>query len=210
VNSFKAIKDRIKYHLILQSVSDILEKIGITITPYYTFEEYFSDKLNQGLNPESSLAPLEGGFLSSSEIEQLCLQPEHWDLATEKAQLLDGSARCFALKHNGEIVVYEVCNLRECDSRLTTFPLKEDEVYLSGMYTFPTYRGKNLASVIEFELYKQLYSMGLKKYHSINVVYNAPSLKFKEKLKSRPTRLRLFIKLFNKFQWNLTLKTYHK
>jgi GNAT superfamily N-acetyltransferase len=200
--------DRIRYRLVLQSVSDMLDRMGIAIVPYYVFEESIADKLALGLDIEPGCKPVTFGFLSNAEIEALCLQAEHWDLATEKAQLEEGSARCFALKHKGEIAAYEVCNLRECDSRLITFPLKEDEVYLSGMYTLPAYRGKNLAAVIECELYKELYAMGREKYYSINILFNKPSLRFKEKLRARPARLNFYLGLFSKWRWTIGLKKY--
>ena len=101
-----------------------------------------------------------------------------------------------------------LCNFLQCDSRLVSYPLKEGEVYLTGAYTFSAHRGKSLAVVLEYELYKQLNAMGLKKYHSINVLYNTPGLRFKEKLQAKPVKLCLFIRLFNRFQWNITLKRY--
>lgn len=210
IGVFKTIRDRIKYHLVSQTISDTLELVGITIVPYYTFEEFFSDKLSQGLNPESSLTPLEGGFLSYQEVERLCSLPECGELAMDKEKLRDNGCRCFALKHNGEVVSYMLCNFQKCDSRLNSFPLSGGEVYLTGAFTFNAYRGKNLVTLVEYELYKKLSEMGLNKYHSINVVYNAPSLKFKEKLKSKPAKLRLFVSLFNKFQWNITMKRYRR
>ena len=206
----KVIKDKVKYRLVWQSVSDGLEQLGITIVPYYTFDEHFANKLSQGLNLESDLKPLEPGFLTYPEIEAICHGPEGAELEMDREKLRGDDCRCFALKHNGEVLSYMLCNFKECDSRLETFPLEHGEVYLTGAYTFTAYRGHNLVTVLEYELYKQLDAMGLRKYHSINVLYNTPSLKFKEKLKSKPSARRLFIKLFNRFQWNMTLKQYHR
>ena len=209
-NIFKAIRDRIRYRLVLQSISDMLEWVGITIVPYYTFEESFADKLNQGLNLVTKLAPISAGFLSYPEITKICRSPEGKELEMDREKLLGDDCRCFALKHDGEVVSYMLCNFRQCDSRLVSYPLKEGEVYLTDAYTFNAYRGKNLAAVLEYELYKQLIAMGQKKYHSINVLYNAPGLRFKEKLRAKPAKLCLFVRLFNKLQWNITLRSYSK
>lgn len=209
-NIFKAIRDRIRYRLVLQSISDMLEWVGITIVPYYTFEESFADKLNQGLNLVTKLAPISAGFLSYPEIAKICRSPEGKELEMDREKLLGDDCRCFALKHDGEVVSYMLCNFRQCDSRLVSYPLKEGEVYLTDAYTFNAYRGKNLAAVLEYELYKQLIAMGQKKYHSINVLYNAPGLRFKEKLQAKPVKLCLFIRLFNKLQRNFTLRSYRK
>jgi len=206
----KIIRDKIKYQLVWQSVSDGLEQLGITIVPYYTFDEHFANKLSQGLNPESDLKPLEPGFLTYPEIEAICRGPEGVELEMDREKLRGDDCRCFAFKHDDEVVSYMLCNFRQCDSRLVSYPLKEGEVYLTDAYTFNAYRGKNLAAVLEYELYKQLIAMGQKKYHSINVLYNAPGLRFKEKLQAKPVKLYLFIRLFNKLLWNITLKSYPK
>lgn len=208
MNIPKTIIDKIRYRLVLQSISDMLERIGVTAVPYYTFEEFVADKLELDLEP--GLSPVAPCFLSHAEIESLCLRPDSGDIKLDKEKLLTDSCQCFALKHNQEIVAYMTCDFRQCDSRLWSFPLKEDEVYLSGMFTFPLYRGKNLAAVLECELYKELQVMGRKKYYSINILFNAPGLDFKRKLKSEPVQLRLYVKLFGKLERNFTLRRYHR
>ena len=208
MNIVKVIKERVRHHLILQSVSDMFERIGITIIPYYLFQEFVSDKLDLDLEPK--LNPVVAGFLSYSEIEKLCLLPESRDLELDMDKLLWDGCRCFALKYNEDIVSYMLCDFHSCDSRLTSFPLNKDEVYLSGAFTFSAHRGKNLAAVLEHELYKKLYDMSMTKYYSINVLFNTPGLKFKKKLKSRPLKLCLYIRLLGKYQWNITLKRYRR
>jgi len=207
MNILQIIKHRVKYHLILQSVSDMLEWVGIAIVPYYVFEESIADKLDLML--ESGLSPLTSGFLSIQEINNLCKNPENNDLAWERPRLLDGVSKCFALKYNNEIISYMVCDFHRCSSRLLAFSLKNEEVYLSRAFTPPKYRGNNLATFLEGELYKQLYNMGFRRYLSINIVYNTPSLRFKEKLHSRPVELRLFIKLF-KHKKSYSLRKYRR
>ncbi len=165
--NIKILKDRFKYRLVLQSMADMFEFVGISVIPYYVFAESISDKLEMNLEPE--LNPVVSGFLSYSEIEKLCLHPESKDLQRERDKLsAEDGCRCFALKHNEEIVSYTLCNFHMCDSRLLSFPLEKDEVYLTGAYTFAAYRGKKLAAVLEHELYKDLYARGRNKYYSIN------------------------------------------
>jgi len=207
MNILQIIKHRVKYHLILQSISDMFERVGIAIIPYCVFEESIADKLDLMLEP--GLSPLTSGFLSTPEINNLCKDPQNNDLAWERTRLLEGYSKCFAIKYYDEIVSYMVCDLYQCTSRLFSFPLKEDEVYLSRAYTFPAYRGNNLAAFLEYELYKQLHDMGFRKYHSINILSNTPSLRFKMKLRSRPAELRLYIKLF-KYQKSYSVKVYRR
>ena len=204
---FQELKNKIKYHLVLQSISDVFEKVGVAFIPYYIFQESIADRLN--LKMETGLGPVEPGFLSVQEIEELCRKPENNDLAWEKTKLLNGHCKCFALKFNGEAVSYMVCNFRQCDSRLISFPLGENDVYLSRAFTTPACRGYNLAAFLERELYEQLHILGYKKYWSINVLYNNPGVKFKKKLYSRPAELRLFIRLLN-YQRSIRMRKYRR
>src|SRR3972149_2155427 len=70
----RAIRDRLRYGLVLQSVSDVAERIGIAIVPFYVFEESISDKLD--IIAEPGLKPVSGMFLDYAEIERLCDRPE--------------------------------------------------------------------------------------------------------------------------------------
>ena len=76
---FQELKNKIKYHLVLQSISDVFEKVGVAIVPYYIFQESIADRLD--LKMETGLGPVEPGFLSVQKIEELCRKPENNDLA---------------------------------------------------------------------------------------------------------------------------------
>ena len=202
----RAIRDRLRYGLVLQSVSDVAERIGIAIVPFYVFEESISDKLD--IIAEPGLKPVSGMFLDYAEIERLCDRPECEELRLDREKLSGDGCRCFAFKHEGQVVAYMLCNFRECDSRLLSFHLKQGEVYLTGAFTFPAYRGKGLAAALECELYQHLNRMGYRRYHSINLLFNAPGLRFKKKLRSRPSEFRLYVSLFSRYRRNLTLRAY--
>ena len=129
-------------------------------------------------------------------------------MAYEKATLLDERCLCFGLKLKGEIAAYMWCNLHRCHSRIAKFPLKEDEAYLCSAVTLKAYRGRNLAPLLRYELYRYLNQIGRTNFYSITEYFNTPARKFKEKLGARQLRLSLHIRLGSRYQRNMTLKKY--
>ena len=88
------------------------------------------------------------------------------------------------------------------------FPLKDDEAYLCSAVTFRAYRGKNMAPFLRYELYKHLNQIGRTNFYSITEFFNTSAQKFKEKLGAKPIKLGLYVGLFNRWQWSITLKKY--
>lgn len=200
------IRHKVRQRLVLLYIFDRLERIGIEITPYYITEEFHFDEPDLILKPK--LEPLSASFLSSAEIEKMFVHLEAKDVGGGKKESVDEGCLCFVLEHNNQIAAVMWCNLRRCHSKLSPFLLKEDEAYLFGAYTFKAYRGKDLAPYIRYQLYEQLNQMGRTKFYSITKFFNTSALKFKKKLKAKPLKLGLFIRLFNKYQWNVILKEY--
>ena len=202
------IRHKVRQRLVLLSMFNRLGVIGIKIRPYYLTEEFPLDETDLSLNPK--LEPMVAGFLSSSEIKEICAHPETAELKEETEKILEDGCLCFGLKYNNEIVAYTWCDLCKCHDRMLLFLLKEDEVYLFKAYTYEAYRGKNLAPFLRLQLYKHLNEMGRTKFYSVTDFFNTPAVKFKKKLGAKPLKLFLRIGLFNKYHWNITLKEYQK
>lgn len=189
----KKIKYRVRNRLILSLIFERLAAIGLNIRPYYLTQEFLFDENDLNLKPK--LAPLVADFLSSSEIKNIYDHPESKQSMRDNKKLFEEGCLCFALKYHDEIMTYMWCNLHRCHEYYT-FPLKEDETYLCGTFTFKAYRGKNLAPFLRYQLYKQLSQMGRTKIYSLTNVFNTPAIKFKKKLKAKPLKIR-FIRVFN-------------
>ena len=99
-------------------------------------------------------------------------------------------------------------DVRRFRSKLVSCPLMEDEAYLFGAATFPAYRGKDLAPYLRYKLYEHLYRMGRTKVYSITLALNYPAMRFNEKLQAKPLRLGLYICLFRKCRFDITLREY--
>ena len=203
-NTIEKIISRFRERRILSYLFGWLAVIGIRIEPFYITQEFPLDELDRDLKPK--LEPIVGEFLSLSEIEAVYAHPESEDLNIEKRKNLEDGCLCFGLKYNNEIVSFAWCNLRKCHE-VAPFPLKEDEVYLTGAFTFKAYRGMNLAPFIRQQLSNQLWEMGRTKFYSLTNVFNTPAIKFKNKIKARPHKIILSIKLFNTFDWTLMTRS---
>lgn len=176
--------------------------------PFYLVEESLSDETHLNLMPK--LAPCTVTPLGPSEIKLISKSPEVDDSEETFLRRLANGWLCLGLRHNGEIVAYTWCNLRKCDSSLLTFPLKEDEAYLTYAYTFKSYRGKNLAPYLRYELYKYLSELGRKTFFSITEFFNVSAILFKRKLRAKPVKFYLLIYFSEKLRWTLLLRIYKK
>jgi hypothetical protein len=200
-NIIERAKHLSRHHLILRSVFARLRYIGLQVVPYYITREYLDPGLEPILGP--GLGPVEVSLLSASEFNDL--RGRGFEIGRIK---LDAQhLLCFGLKIGGEIGACVCCNLRECHSYLD-FPLKEDEAYLFNAATLGSHRGKNLAPFLRYEVYRRLNRLGRSKFYSITEFFNAPAVTFKQKLGARHQKLNLYLLFFNRWQRNITLKTY--
>ncbi len=203
-NTIKKIGRRVRQRFVLSLLFEKLAGLGITIDPYYVTQEFHLDKMGPDLNPQ--LQPIEADFLSPSEIDKIYSHPESKWLNSEKRKNLQDGCLCFGLKCNNEIVAYTWCNLRRCHE-VYPFPLKEDEAYLTGAFTFKAYRGENLAPFMRYQLNRHLYQIGRTKIYSLTNVFNTPAIKFKKKVMAKPSKIILCIKFFNKYDWKFVIRS---
>lgn len=200
----KKIAGKFKYHLISQALLNQLNRIGITIKPYYWVQEGFQSETPE-INGTISDYTVE--FLEAEEIKKLGVNP--WGISIDK-QIADLKAgnKCIALKQNSEIASSMWINLTECSFRPARASLKNDEAYLSSMYTSEAFRGKNLAPYLRVKSYEFLKQIGRNKIYSVTEFFNPSASRYKQKLNARNLMLILYIEIFGKFNWSVTLKTY--
>jgi hypothetical protein len=204
----KRVKEKLKQGLFLRYLFDRLAAIGFEITPYYLVEEGLSGEAEFDLNPK--LAQYVPGFLEPMDMKIISAKS---GVDYSEEMLLDrivNGCRCFAIKHNNDILAYSWCNLRECHFKLLPFRLKNDEAYLFDARTLEPHRGKALAPYLRYQLYKRLMQIGKTKFFSITHLFNTPAIKFKKKLNAKPLRFYLYIELFRKYHWNILLRNYEK
>ena len=113
---------------------------------------------------------------------------------------------CFGLVKDNRVVAFGWVNPHEGRSGLCRFPLEPNEAYYYDLYTLHDYRGRGLALYLRHETYRHLTQMGLSKYYSVIDALNTPAVKFKKKLRARFIYTGVSIKLFNRYQYNLSIK----
>ncbi len=126
----------------------------------------------------------------------------------ELTALLEAGAKCIAIKDKGEIVAFMWISFDVVSIYSIDMKLKNDEAYLWYMYTLESHRGKNLAPYLRYKSYEILKDLGRVRLYSVSGFFNTPAVRFKEKLNAKKLKLILFIKIFNRFQWSFTLKSY--
>jgi hypothetical protein len=206
MNTVKRIQQKYKDRIILNTIYRRLKKKKFEIHLYYLVQEGF--RVEDAPKIEPKLKPLVSEFLEPSDINMIASKSER-DYPEEKMlKMLSEDCKCLCIKHKGEIVAYTWYDLRRCDTRLLSFQLKEDEAYLYSARTFSAYRGKSLGPYLRYELYKHLHQMGRQRLYSITSFSNIPAIMFKRKLNAKPLKLYLYIKIFNKYQYNILIKKY--
>ena len=201
-DTIKKIKHRVRNRLVLSLIFERLAAIGFNIRPYYLTQEFLFDEI--GLNLK--LEPLVADFLSSSEINIIYDHPEIKQLDLDNKNLEEKGYMCFGLKYGNEVVSYLWCNLHRCHEQYPFF-LKEDEAYVTGVFTFQANRGNNLALLLRYELYKHLKQMGRNNIYSFINMVNTPAIKLHKKLKTKPIKIIINIDVFNKYHWNIRMRS---
>jgi len=202
---FKKVVRKFRHGLVLQSIRNQLARIGLEILPYYWVQEGMN--ITETPKIKGMVSDYTVAFLGPEDIKRIGVDP--WGISVD-IQLADLKAgkKCLGLKHNGEIAAFMWINLHECTFAPARKPLKNDEAFLNYMYTEELFRGKNLATYLRYKSYDILKEMGRNKIYSVTEYLNSSAVRYKEKLNADNLKLVLFIKLFNRLKWSITIRTY--
>ncbi len=191
----------------LRLVVDGLWKMGISIRPFYVFQEGLSDtKISEwhGKFDGYKLA-----FLEPQDMEEISKIPFRNDSSLEQlCRRLREGKRCLGMKHRGELVAFTWCDFDRFDFESFCFDLSKDEAYLFDAYTLEPYRGKGVAPYLRDQIYRELDLLGKKRLYSVSDCFNTPAVKFKMKLNAKIIELGLFVKLFGKWRFGRIIKKY--
>jgi hypothetical protein len=201
----KWLSNIIKHGLFWHGVRNNLAKIGLDLMPYYWVKEATSPITPPKLRGEDTNFEISiFGETEINYIKDTIIGIEQKDLL---ADLKNGEI-CIGLKNSGEIAAYMFIKCKPFTFRNRYFNLMDTESYLHSMYTFESYRGKNIAPYLRYQSYKYLEKENIKTYYSVSEYFNKSTIRFKEKLNSKPIKLFLSVVLFSKWSFNYTLKTF--
>jgi GNAT superfamily N-acetyltransferase len=202
----KKIWNAVRHGLFVQRVRErLLSDSGILVQPYYWTLEGSTDghaqKLGRGLE-DYSFQPF-----GEEEVKELASLIPGREEADMLAKLHEGKL-CFGLKYQGRPAAATWCNLTESHFRWYNIRLGDREAYLFDMFTMEAFRGANIAPYLRYRTYEALREMGRDTFYSVTERFNAPSVRFKQKLGAKFLWLGVGIDLFGKFQRHFILRRY--
>jgi len=202
---FGKIASKFRHGLVLQTVRNQLTRIGIKITPYYWVQEGLN--ITEAPHIKGDISEYTVEFIEAEEIKRIA-HDVHAYSEQGMLKMLEKGTKCLALRHKEEIASLMYINLDECDFASLDLPLKDDEAYLTYMYTMDDFRGKNLAPYLRYRSYEILKGLGREKIYSVSVLFNSSAIRYKEKLNAKNLKLVLYLEFFKAVKWSITLKTY--
>ncbi len=201
----KRISSVIKNGMFLYGLKNRLALIGIEIMPYYWVQEEFEPCAEPKIKGDVSEFKLRELSLDELMFVSKGIQNLQIDLLKKEYQ---ECWMCLGLEHNNEIAAYNLITNKEINFFDKVFPIKNNEAYLSSMWTFHDFRGRNLAPYLRYKSYQLLKEHGRDTKYSISEYFNKSTIKFKNKLNSKHLKLYIYIGLFGKFKGNYLLKSY--
>ena len=203
--SFKLFWQLIKHGLFLQALRYGLAKLGIDIMPYYWVQEEV-----KVTNQPQIKSDIKDFLFKPLDVDEINLILTNSDVIYEQKirHSLKAGQECVGLKFEDNIAAYMFVDLNDFTFKNRTFTIKNNEAYLLNMYTFDSFRGKNLAPYLRYCCYRYLENRNINVKFSISNYFNKSAIKFKKKLNSKPLKLYLNIELFKKLQWHFVLRNY--
>ena len=200
----KLIRHRIRHGLILYSLRNLLLRIGLDIGPYYLELEGLDRCTEPSLRDDASLYRFDA--VEDKNVIEL-YETLGWNTKELKATF-ELPHQCIGLYKGEDLAALMVIQLQHFIIKGKRFDLKENEAYLENMYTYESFRGKNIAPYLRYHSYKILYEMGRPVCYSVTAYFNTSSLNFKKKLNTKHLKLYLHLCFFRRFRKNFLLKTY--
>ncbi|MFD2727377.1 GNAT family N-acetyltransferase [Hyunsoonleella rubra] len=196
----------LRHGLFLKGVNNRIARIGLDFMPYYWVlegQEEFDPPQIRG-----DATGFEVSFFDDTDIAKV--QSSISGLGdVDYAQNLRNGEICVGLRKKGKVAAFMFIKKNSHEFRGKLFPLKDNEAYLYGMYTFESFRGKNLAPYLRYHCYQLCREDGIHKFYSVSDYLNKSTLRFKGKLKAKNTRLYLSMKLFKSYYRTFLLKKYN-
>ena len=202
---YSSLLERARHGTVFEGFQYRLERVGISLTPYYWVLEGAWDVVLPELREDR--ASCWTGFFGAYEMKTLA--GEGWNYSEmQLLSMLERGKKCFGAKIKGEVAASMWIDLQEACCAWYRFPLNGDEAYLFDMYTIKSFRGKGMAPYVRYQCYKALREMGRNKFYSYSDAFNRPSLRFKKKLGAEFLQLGLYVKILDRFGYNWVIRRY--
>ncbi|WP_420322717.1 GNAT family N-acetyltransferase [Flagellimonas sp.] len=193
----------VRHGSFLLGVRNRIAHVGIDFMPYYWLKEETKPILPPKIKDNGEDYSI--SYFGEDEIEIIQKRIKGIGHKNLLRNLEDGQM-CVGIKKDKDIAAYMFIQTGNINFRGKTFQLRPNEAYLKDMYTFESYRGKNIAPYLRYNAYSLLREKGIDTKYSISEAFNRPTIRFKKKLNSEHLELYLSIKLFKRYQWTIKLR----
>lgn len=195
--------NRIQNGLFIFSARNLLARFGFDVGAYYLVQEAIIKCPPPKIKGNFDDYKLK--FLTIEDAKEIdnTLGP-----SSKLVRTLKNGQLGIGLKYNDQLASHMTIKLNDFEVKHRPFKLKDNEALLLNMYTYESFRGKNLAPYLRYESYKFLKKQGRDTFYSISDYFNKSTIKFKDKLKAKPLKLYFYIILFKKFHWDFILRKY--
>lgn len=199
----KMIRSRAKNGLLLLTLRNAVMRLGIDIDPYWICREGLD------LCPDPPGIKDDSRLYEMRKIDDTIIREQYtlmgWS-TSDLNQTLALDHLSYGLYREDELTAFMIARINQYVFKDKTFKLKPHEAYLGGMYTFEKFRGRSLAPFLRFKCYEILSKDGYTTFYSITQYFNRSSARFKEKLNGSNQGLFLYLGLFRKLNFTLTLR----
>jgi len=205
IGLLQKIHNKIRFNLIFQVIRNCLASIGFDFIPYILFQE----NINETKFPviKGNISDYKVECLDEADLKIIGSNIRGYSVEGFLSSLKNGK-KCIGVKYKEEIVAFVWFDFDECNFKSERFKLKKNEAYSYSLYTMEHFRGRNIAPYLKYRSYKILKKMGIDMCYSISEYFNSSSLKYRKKLNPKKLKFVLYIRLFKKLEWKITLKLY--
>ena len=194
------------YNLDFNSTFATIKLWNIEIRLFYLYRRDYKNIIN--CNIKSKIYPCLMQPVGNADIKNIAMRFGDYYSEKKMLKMLSKGYICLGLRYNNEIISLRWCNFEKCDSKLLSFRLNENEVYITGAITAEKYRGKNVAPYFSCQTYEYLYNLGRTVFYSIVPYHNVSAIRFHQKFNDRPFKLYFYIELFKKYRMRFPLMRY--
>jgi hypothetical protein len=197
------IQHKLRYNSLPQTLLGGLHTAGILIQPY----DLFLEGLHKGPIPAYERPP--EGFrievLAPADMKTIAAMPDRNIQEPQLMERLERRNECLGVFLGSELVAFTWCNLDTCTYPGDPFPLGPDEAYLFDAYTGHALRGKGLAPLLRYQIYRKLELTGRNRLYSVSERLNKRAVRFKQKLNAQVIRSGIYVELFRRWRYTKQL-----
>jgi GNAT superfamily N-acetyltransferase len=191
--------ERFRHEPPAQLLLDGLGRLGVSIQPFYLFEETLPADGPPVVDEALRSAVVRQ--LGPDDMQGVALVP--WRGLTEEfflARLRKGDG-CLGMFDGGRLAAFTWYDPKECNYEGWRFPLQEDEAYLFDSFTLAPWRGKGAAPYLRHRVYQILAEDGRTRFYSLSIRTNKAAIGFKEKLGASIVGRGWVVELFGRWRF---------